>query len=505
MKNILFFLFFGGLWTLIESCSTEFAPDLVTASGKLCCVSEYKGKINIRPHYNYHTILRLSTKKNQVKIYVQALNNKSRMLVLMSEHPEMTQQEYIVGPKEGYILELQLPSCDNNTFVEYNMERKELKYGVCRAFQQTVGHKIKVIQHYQQATYSIHCRYQLLPRKQNETLYLLSSKEFILFREDDAAIFVPQLSKLHVIDNFGTAFFYVDYLPEGRGADEQHVNEVIGVLSNRSCTCKAQTIAMAPLEKISLQSPGYPDFLCPNTTCTKTITMIPEMTRSKVPKDYIERMLVSVDTRSQSGVSLKVETPNSELLLDGESYQSLSTNLLLESSDVNVSYKTGLQLSIGYQGHYKMNITSVLIHKDCDCSMVSKQGFDSEFRVKVEVPEHCLIISCYWKLEGGSKISGDLNIQLKNGGENDQLQIWNRNMMEIFNSNDLKKTKKIVIHEEKSATHMLFWRTSKGEDATVLISWEPEVPRNERPYNQVSDAEVEKSNRTRTYIPTDFS
>lgn len=475
MKEILFFLVIGFLLAPSNPCSTVFVPFTNLDTGRISCAEGFACPVFIRSHPTLYTKLSLSTQDNQVKVWLLP-SRRSDTLIKLSDHQKFSNATYTSDPRVGYLLELERPSCDNQTYIHYEIERTELNSGVCRPFQQTIGHEITIVHHNQYASENIRCSYELTPGPghQNETLYLLSSRTFTIYTENSYIIYAPQDGNLHVVDTFRLAFFYVNYSPKGLSADERYSNEIIGVLTNQSCSCGNEKSTIALFERITLQSPGYPNFLCPNTTCTKSIE-ISRANTTEIPEKYVAKVLLAFNAQSHSGVSLSIKTNDSQIILDENSYRNLSTALLLQSSDLTISYKTGLHLSTDHTGQYRLNLTLILVHKECECSIYSAKGYTSEFRLRVEVPDHCLLMSCYWKIEGGSKIEGELQIQLENGGEHDHFHLWNRRIMKLFQSKELNETKSIMIEETNCDTHLVFWRTGKAGNTTVLVSWEPKT------------------------------
>ncbi|CAL2049457.1 unnamed protein product [Caenorhabditis brenneri] len=474
MKEILLFLLYGFLMTPANSCSTVFIPWSSLDSGTFNCAEGLLCLQFIRAHPSLYTKLTLSTQDNKVKVWLVPFSHQSDTLVKASDHQKFSNVTYTADPQVGYMLELEKPSCDNNTYVKFIIERTELNSGVCRPFQQTIGHEVTIINPYKYATENISCSYQLYPGHENETLHLLSPKNFTIYTENTYFFYTPRTSKLHVVKDFQTTFFYVNYSPEGRSADDRYSQEIIGVTTNQSCVCENEETTIALFERITLQSPGYPNFLCPNTTCTKSIT-ISQPNNSEIPEKYVERILIAFNAQSHSGVSLSIKTNDSEIMLNEDSYRNLSTALLLQPSDLTIRYNTEFYLCTDHKGHFQLNMSLILVHEECVCSMYSTDGYTSEFQLRVEVPAHCSLMSCYWRIEGELKTPGELKIQMENGGEKDFIHIWNRSIMKVYKSNELNETRSLLIEETKSETHLVFWRTGKGGNTTVLVSWEPKV------------------------------
>ncbi|EGT30040.1 hypothetical protein CAEBREN_23735 [Caenorhabditis brenneri] len=293
------FLLYGFLMTPANSCSTVFIPWSSLDSGTFNCAEGLLCLQFIRAHPSLYTKLTLSTQDNKVKVWLVPSSHQSDTLVKASDHQKFSNVTYTADPQVGYMLELEKPSCDNNTYVEYNIERTEL-----------------------------------------------------------------------------------------------------------TCVCENEETTIALFERITLQSPGYPNFLCPNTTCTKSITILQSNT-SEIPEKYVERILIAFNAQSHSGVSLSIKNNDSEIIM-------------------RVFY-----------------VLNRWIH--------------------VRIPAE-------------SRSSSALFINV--------LLLENRR----YKSNELNETKLIIIEETKSETHLVFWRTGKGGNTTVLVSWEPNVESPEQNGSEGSDA-----------------
>lgn len=476
--KLLFFLLCATVVSTSDPCFAVFNANDLSGSRKFGC---YDGncQVQIPAHPKLYTNVEVVTKNNNVKVWIRSSSNLVDTVVMKGEVSAYSKKKFVFGPEEGAMLDLKTRGCKNDSEAYFEFKRMErFPHSTdCNQFVQIIDHKIKIVQPsvYLEKDDDLDCPYYLLPSHPNDTLYILSPTPISVHNFDPDEFFTTVHNRLHVLHNFKYAFFYMQYSPKGLSEDDRNVNEIIAVTTNRSCTCDVQNVTLQSNDVIKLQSPGYPDFMCPNTTCNAIIS-VPESSNSTVPNQFVERMIISYTGYSQFGVSLKLKSNNSQLILNEYTYQGLATSLLLDMSNVNITFQTPVHLSIGKsKGHFKMVIRTTLLHKDCECSMISNQGYRSAFRVKVEIPAHCPLMSCYWRLEALPEMSGDLELQILNGGSADEFHLWNSYIIEIWRAHQLAEPKRITLKEERSDAHMVFWRTAESTDATVLISWKPKA------------------------------
>lgn len=64
-----------------------------------------------------------------------------------------------------------------------------------------------------------------------------------------------------------------------------------------------------------------------------------------------------------------------------------------------------------------------------------------------------------------------MHIDLENGHVEDEVQIWNKHIVETYNGKQLLTPRRLYITENTYDTHLFFWRKSNGSNATISVSW----------------------------------
>uniref|UniRef100_A0A1I7T0S9 CUB_2 domain-containing protein n=1 Tax=Caenorhabditis tropicalis TaxID=1561998 RepID=A0A1I7T0S9_9PELO len=428
--------------------------------------------IMIEPSFKLATRLEVTMRENNAKIWVTSSSMIVDQLLLKEWVWPHSTRTFVVGPHEGFYIDLKESACTNETQAFYRFDRVSPANMICDPMLNMVGPRIKIVQYRKPINNDLNCPYMIRPRYENNTIYLSSSQEIQLITNGHIW-HTPDT--FHIMKNVTSAHFFMNYSFQFGLKKEKWMNEVIAVATDKSCSCGNENFIINATQAIRLKSPGYPDFLCPNSKCS-TLISIGEQEELTESGNYTNRLMVSIVSHVHHGVTLSLKQDNfQKLRLDSTTYLNVSTSLLLPESDLTVSYETTAHLSTGLRGHYRMIVRRVLIDKNCDCATLTDNSFKTNFSMKVDIPSDCLMMSCFWRIGSELGSSGELTFGMENGDSHDTIHLWNKNSKQIYNANELKVAKKMVLEDEPSTTQLVFWRTKRGSNATISLSWKSKI------------------------------
>ncbi|CAL2049459.1 unnamed protein product [Caenorhabditis brenneri] len=380
-------------------------------------------------------------------------------------------KKYYSGPNEGFYLIRASGRCSGWYPAEYSFKRVAADETLCDPIVNYVGNEIKVVQRQKHKYSGDVCPYHLLPSNKSssasETVYLLSLHDETLQatvngvdsnQETGKVITSKSWSSLDMNNNYLN--YRYDTLPE-----------IIAVSNKQTCQCNETSKfshTSGNYSEFTLHSPGYPDFLCPLISCDSLISF-PKLS---VTDGFVERKLVSLHAQSRSGISLQLKSNLVNVELNENSFPTLSTSFIVDESDLEVAYKTPKNLYLGSDGHFKMVIKQIQIRNDCVCSIFNRKLISKNYSKRILIPYQCDTFFCDWTITPSpSAKSRGMYILMENVHSDDEVQVWNKQMVETYNSQQLSTPRRLFITETTHNTHLFFWRKSKGFNSTFSVLW----------------------------------
>lgn len=447
----------------LQACPIGYNSTVFSQSGQIDCAHSDGCMIRIAPNRRQSIQLSIESFGNSHKLWIYSTFERGTML-LKNFHDTKTAKSYLAGPNEGFVLDTHGSKCIA-TFTKYSFNRVPADRMVCDEMFNVIGSKVRVLQSPRSSKIVENCAYFLKAENvsNSETLYLLSEKEMIVQTNHRDKSFGELTGKYITVRDWTSVHFTM-----ADGSKEK----IIVASTKRSCSCWKKQIILAPEKSLEIQSPGYPDFLCPAIRCSTSV-IVPQSELPHHSEQYVTRLLVSIKARSQYKCSLHLKSNSLDLLLDRDSFTTLSTSFLLKEEHFNITFSTPYYLSIGDRGHYKMLIKRVHLRKECDCSTLLQRTYETDKNIKFVIPSHCEMVYCDWTIKPSVNATERLKTIesfITNGNIHDEIHIWNKNVMERYD-NKLFKYPRMTLIENTSDTHISFWRLSRRANTEVALSW----------------------------------
>uniref|UniRef100_A0A1I7T0S8 CUB domain-containing protein n=1 Tax=Caenorhabditis tropicalis TaxID=1561998 RepID=A0A1I7T0S8_9PELO len=422
--------------------------------------------VEISPSASNGTVLQISAYSSEI-IYVMTyfIDGQKKMKTLKGATDN--NETFIAGPGEGFLFRRTHGNCNSSMLPEYEFFRIPAESSVCDPFDVHVGYKVVKIQKRKYSNVVDNCPYRLeqlhTDKIGNETLYILSTDNITLqamYLKDDLE---TRNGSIIIVPNWESVEFIVDHKHiqkyEGVG-----VPPIFAVSTNRSCSCNMVT--KSTNESVTIQSPGYPDFLCPAMSCKFKVSFPPVT----VQGTKVERKLVSINAKSWKGVSLHLKSKTMEKTFDELIFTSLQTKFLIDESDLEITFITSQDLHVGEEGHFKMGIKQIVQGKECKCTLFNQKNHIDDFKNRVTIPAHCDFLFCDWTIiPGVSNLGKQIQIKMENAQDGDEVTVWNREISERYDSNQLMTSRALYISEGIEESHLFFSRTSRGSNSTLII------------------------------------
>ncbi|CAO4383991.1 unnamed protein product [Caenorhabditis nigoni] len=472
----------------VSECSKTHFKNETIGAGNFECV-EGGCWIRIDPNPTNGIVLILEGKGNKLHIYM-ITTGRQKLEFLQTESEKSNGRYYLADIDQGFLIKWN-ESCHSNAEAPYYSFNRSY---VCGPYLRYIGNEVVTIQKQQRINTDDSCRYHMVPLNSNissETIYVISgaSNTFDVFDgNNEPHKITGQIVSLNY-------WKYVDFEKRYSGTRRQPVNvdSVYAITTKRSCVCHDESVEVSNGQVIHIQSPGFPDFMCPSSQCEKRITF----SKFNDSDDYIQRALITLQARAKAGTDFSLVSTNFDVRFNADVYSKASTNFLLEPVDMKVTYNTELSLYHGLEGHFDMSIQNIQIRKDCDCSLFKQKKYEiDKKKIEIKIPARCELIFCDWTIaSGGNK---EMTVKVDKGKENDQVHIWNQNLLEKYNSTKLKQPRKLYL-STSSDTHVSFRRNTSGIlqqnfPSFITVSW-----------ITVSNTECRKqSNVSLTTIPQAF-
>uniref|UniRef100_A0A1I7T0S7 CUB domain-containing protein n=1 Tax=Caenorhabditis tropicalis TaxID=1561998 RepID=A0A1I7T0S7_9PELO len=385
--------------------------------------------VEISPSASNGTVLQISAYSSEI-IYVMTyfIDGQKKMKTLKGATDN--NETFIAGPGEGFLFRRTHGNCNSSMLPEYEFFRIPAESSVCDPFDVHVGYKVVKIQKRKYSNVVDNCPYRLeqlhTDKIGNETLYILSTDNITLqamYLKDDLE---TRNGSIIIVPNWESVEFIVDHKHiqkyEGVG-----VPPIFAVSTNRSCSCNMVT--KSTNESVTIQSPGYPDFLCPAMSCKFKVSFPPVT----VQGTKVERKLVSINAKSWKGVSLHLKSKTMEKTFDELIFTSLQTKFLIDESDLEITFITSQDLHVGEEGHFKMGIKQIVQGKECKCTLFNQKNHIDDFKNRVTIPAHCDFLFCDWTIiPGVSNLGKQIQIKMENAQDGDEVTVWNREISESY-------------------------------------------------------------------------
>ncbi|PIC16734.1 hypothetical protein B9Z55_023233 [Caenorhabditis nigoni] len=456
-----------------------------TGSGSFECV-DGGCSIRIEPSPTKGTVLNLQGNGNKVLVYI-ITTGRTQLEFLQKESERTDQRSYLADVNQGFLINCKAICNAHTGLPHYSFNREILDSHNCGPYLRYIGNEVVRIQQKRRVTVygqRFTCQYHMVPFNSNissETIYVISeaSNTFDVFDGNNESYNKTG----HIVSQ--SYWESVEFEQQYRGPNwSRDMKSIYAVTTKRSCVCQNQPVEVSNGQVIHIQSPGYPDFMCPSSQCEKHITF----SKFNGSDEYIQRALVTLEARAKVETDFSLVSKNFDVRFNADMYSNVSTHFLLEPVD-KVTHNTPLSLYNGPEGHFNMSIQSIQIRKDCDCSLFKQKKYERyEHKIKIKVPAQCELIFCHWTIgSGGYK---EIIVKVDKVRENDEVHIWNRNITEKYNSTQLKQPRKLYSAVSVGDTFVFFRRNTSGVSqqnypSFITVSWitafiSPNYP---KPYN----------------------
>ncbi|PIC16729.1 hypothetical protein B9Z55_023232 [Caenorhabditis nigoni] len=363
----------------VSVCSKVHSKNESTGSGNFECVNGGCW-IQIDPSPTKGIELTLQGKGNKLLIYM-ITSGKQKQEFLQRESEKTDERYYLADVGQGFSIKWN-ESCNSDTGApHYTFDRAILDPYYCGPYLRYIGNEVVTIQKERRAKSQFYCRYHMVPLNSNissETIYVISGA----------------FDTFEVLD----------------GNNEPYTITlgiyIYAITTNRSCVCQDEPVEVSNGQVIHIQSPGFPDFMCPSSKCEKLITF----SKFNGSDEYIQRALVTLEARTKAGTDFSIVSKKIDIRFNADMYSEVTTNFLLEPVDMKVTHNTQLipwarSLYHGPEGHFNLSIQSIKIRRDCDCSFFKQKKYDKqEHKIEIKIPAHCELIFCDWIIaSGGNK------------------------------------------------------------------------------------------------------
>ncbi|CAO4383992.1 unnamed protein product [Caenorhabditis nigoni] len=453
----------------VSVCSKVHSKTESTGSGNFECV-DGGCWIQVDPSPTKGIVLVL--KRNGEKLLMNMITlGRQKQEFLQKDSERTDQRSYLADIGQGFRLKWNESCSSNSVTPYYRFTRESMDSQNCGPYLHYIGNEVVKIQQGRNPYYEFTCRYHVVPfdsNRSSETIYVISgaSNTFEVFDGNNESY-----NKTGQIVS-QSYWKYVDFENKYRSYWNNFYTERIhAVTTKRSCVCQNKPLEVSNGQVIYIQSPGYPDFMCPSSQCEKLITF----SKFNGSDEYIQRALVTLEARARAETDFSLISENFDVRFNADMYSNLSTNFLLDPVEVKVTHNTQLNLYNGPEGHFNMSIQSIQIRKDCDCSLFKQKKYEKyEHKIKIKVPAHCELIFCHWTIgSGGYK---EIIVKVDKVRENDEVHIWNRNITEKYNSTQLKQPRKLYSAVSVGDTFVFFRRNTSGVSqqnfsSFITVSW----------------------------------
>ncbi|UMM40251.1 hypothetical protein L5515_016953 [Caenorhabditis briggsae] len=453
----------------VSECSKTYFKNESTDSGNFECVNGGCW-IQIDPSPTKGIYLNLQGKGNKLFMYMTT-SGKQKQEFLQKESERTDERYYLADVGQGFLIKWNKSCYSNTDAPHYIFNREILDPYYCGPHLRYIGNEVVTVQKENRAKSQFSCRYHMVPfdsNRSSETIYVISgtSNTFDVFDGNNERY---KITGQIVSRDY---WKYVDFEKQYSGTRWQgaDLEYIYAITTKRSCVCQDEPVEVSNGQVIHIQSPGFPDFMCPSSKCEKRVTF----SKYNGSDEYIQRALVTLEARAKTGTNFSLVSTIFDVRFDNDIYSTVFTNFLLEPVDMKVEHSTQLNLYHGPEGHFNMTIRSIQIRKDCACSLFKQKKYDKqEHKIKIKIPAHCELIFCDWTIASGGK--KEMTVKIDNGKENDEVHIWNQNSMEKYNSTQLKQPRKLYL-TTSSDTHVSFRRNTSGVlqqnfPSLVTVSW----------------------------------
>ncbi|CAI2356570.1 unnamed protein product [Caenorhabditis sp. 36 PRJEB53466] len=340
----------------------------------------------------------------------------------------------------------------------------------CEPIVNVIGNEVKTIQHSKSVPVAEACTYRLIPEflsTTTEKLYLLitgdSTSMDHLLLPGEKPVRLPT-TELLVFDKWSETDIVIDTDKNQEPKVDQKTKKITAISSNRLCSSGSTQIH----EQTSFQSPGYPDFLCPDIINSVQISFGPK----EIAEKDLARTYVSLNASSLAGVKLRFKSSSHDFVFDANSFSKISTHFLLKNEDLQIEYSTPKLLYKGNDGQFSLNVSSMIIDKDCDCSTFFDKMYSRDWSGSIRIPSHCETLFCSWTFNSDPDAPRKLiNIVLENGNADDEVHFWDRTTTLVYKGDELKYPRTFYSADSSHNAHILFWRFTNGSDSLITVSW----------------------------------
>lgn len=427
--------------------------------------------IDVAPSDTHSILLQISTSSaNSIATFVYSyLKNGNKTVSLKGEYK--SNRTYFAPPGDGFMFRRASGSCESAKLPEFKFSTVSHDRSICDSLISYVGNnQITEIQSAKTSKYAGNCAYRVLPeipqQSTSETLYLISSDDVTFSTYVNGDKTNKKVGKTIVVKNWTSVDFRMDY-EKPKKYENTEVASIFGVSTNRSCSCNSIQDATS----YSFTSPGSPDFLCPSTHCSSLVSF---PTPDNLTSEFLERKLVTVSGNSWRGVSLHLKSDTIEFEFSHKTFSMLNATFVVNDEDLLVTYQTTQELNLGPEGQYKVDIQPIIVPRDCDCSLFSQKIHAGSHNKAMVIPDHCDILFCDWTLIPDDQQSDKMiTLFLENGQDGDEIQIWNHQFTEVYDSEVLKNPRHVNIADMASAdTHIFFLRRKRRNDSALHIAFD---------------------------------
>ncbi|EGT30577.1 hypothetical protein CAEBREN_23326 [Caenorhabditis brenneri] len=426
--------------------------------------------IDVAPSDTHSIFLQISTSSaNSISTFVYSyLNNGNRTISSKGEYK--SNRTYFAPPGDGFMFRRASGICDSGKLPEFKFATVSHDRSICDSLVSYVGNnQITEIQSARTSKFAGNCAYHVLPedpeQSTSETLYLISPEDVTFSTYVNGNKTNKKIGKTIVVKNWTSVDFRMDY-EKPKKHETAEIASIFGVSTNRSCSCNS----IEDSTTFSFTSPGFPDFLCPSTHCKSLVSF---QTPDNMTSEFLERKLVTVSGNSWKGVSLNLKSDTFEFEFSHKTFSMINATFVVDDEDLLVSYQTTQELNLGPEGHYKVDIQQIFVTRDCDCSLFSQKIHAVDHMKTIRIPGHCDMLFCDWTLIPDSQQSDKLlSLYLEDGQDGDEIQIWNHEFTEVYDSEVLRNPRQVNIADLASAdTHILFLRRKRGNDSFLHIAF----------------------------------
>ncbi|EGT30421.1 hypothetical protein CAEBREN_14632 [Caenorhabditis brenneri] len=393
----------------VQACIKFHSEGEITGEGKLDCMPN-GCSLAISPNPTKVTLLTINSFETKTDIYFTT-DDSNQKTYWEKASTAMDDRSYSVGPHEGFHLVSKNDNCSAEP--RYSFQRVSPENRGCGYSLHYIDNDVKIIQQRLKVQSDTKCFYHLLPMHptESETLYILSRKSYEVTYKDFDHTEKSTNGEIVALKNWTMADFSKSYEAEYHYYDTpQSLETIQAVTTKRTCACNTKNIKLGSEQLIEFQSPGYPDFLCPSSECKHLVKFL----KPNLTDDYVQRVLVTINATSGDQVVLRL---------------------------------------------------------NCDCAVFNNKVYNSDQTFQIHVPSHCEMMFCSWTITPNEDWNRKIELRMENGQIGDEVQVWNRDIMENYTSHQLRLPRTIFGYKYSNSTYISFWRKTAGTDATLFVSW----------------------------------